>query len=131
MSVIDWVQATGRAGRSGKHALCVALVAAGGRKEFKGDMKDETFSGKMSVKQLFTQSECLRAAASRHLDGREVTCLSLLGEVDGEGREDVAACSWCSLNVLELQYISGEASYEREHLWSLPRDGKCVLSLGD
>lgn len=133
ISLTDWIQASGRAGRGGsQHALCLMLVAKT-RKRQPGE-GEEDFSGKVALRNMLLQNTCLRTQPSQHFDGIVQTCSDLVPEGSSNARLFVAPCSWCQRNV---QMFRGEDTLallgeedEYRIWWSFPFQGKCWVSFG-
>lgn len=105
-ALTDWIQATGRAGRDGEPALCLALIGKPSKRPKSND--GEVFSGKIAVKTVFSLTECLRAGPSRFFDGHLQICSTLLPPDCPKPRAAIGICSWCAQNIPEFAHVEDD-----------------------
>lgn len=93
-TMLDFSQASGRLGRSGRLCTCVILDWEG-RKTWDLD-QDETFSGHGAMEKMVTSDVCLRIEQGQFLDGViHPTCITLLLLFDHQDMP-IGICSVCA-----------------------------------
>lgn len=96
VTMIDFSQASGRLGRTGRLCTCVIFVWETRKKwDFN---QSETFSGHASMEKMITSDICLRIEQGLFLDGSmHPTCIQLLLRDDLDAH--VGICSICAGNM--------------------------------
>ena len=94
VSMLDFAQSSGRAGRNGAIALSLVLVPFKSYPSQQQQGKEETFSGVLAVKEMLRSTGCFRAKMAEFLDGAEKpeTCSDLAARL---GASETAWCGNC------------------------------------